>query len=100
GKPATVVGVAEPDFHGAIMAELADLWLPLAGEIPAHLDQGRGTAVAMIGRLAPGRSGAEAQTELSALWSQIQSDPIFTQKHRVRLVPYSATAGGNSLVST
>ena len=100
GNPATVVGVAEPDFHGAIMAELADLWLPLAGEIPAHLDQGRGTAVAMIGRLAPGRSGADAQTELSALWSQIQSDPIFTQKHRVRLVPYSATAGGNSLVST
>jgi hypothetical protein len=30
GKPATVVGVAEPEFHGAIMAELADLWLPLA----------------------------------------------------------------------
>ena len=106
GKPATVVGVAEPDFHGAIMAELADLWLPLAGELPAHLDQGRGSAVAMIGRLAPGRSAAEAQAELSTLWSQLQvADPslavfgLVPQKYKVRLVPYSATAGGNSLVS-
>jgi predicted permease len=106
GKPATVVGVAEPDFHGAIMAELADLWLPLAGELPEYLDQGRGSAVAMIGRLAPGRSAAEAQAELSTLWSQLQvADPalavfgLVAQKYKVRLVPYSATAGGNSLVS-
>ena len=99
GNPATVVGVAEPEFHGAIMAELADLWLPLAGDLPAHLDQGRGTAVAMIGRLAPGRSRAVAQAELATLWAQLQSDPAVTQKYKVRLVPYSATAGGNSLVS-
>jgi predicted permease len=99
GQPATIVGVAEPAFHGAIMAELADVWLPLAGEIPAHLDQGRGTAVAMIGRLTPGRSAREAQAELSTLWSQMQADPTVTQRYRVRLVPYSATAGGNSLVS-
>jgi predicted permease len=106
GLPATVVGVAEPGFHGAIMAELADLWLPLAGEIPAHLDQGRGTAVAMIGRLAPGQSGREAQAELSTLWSQLQAADsslavfgLVPQKYKVRLVPYSATAGGNSLVS-
>ena len=100
GRPATVVGVAEPDFHGAIMSELADLWLPLAGELPDHLDQGRGTAVAMIGRLAPGRSAGEAQAELSTLWSQIAATAqAETQKYRLRLVPYSATAGGNSLVS-
>ena len=106
GKPATVIGVAEPEFHGAIMAELADLWLPLAGELPVHLDQGRGSAVAMIGRLSPGRSGAEAQAELSTLWSQLQATDsalavfgMVPQKYKVRLVPYSATAGGNSLVS-
>ena len=106
GQPATVVGVAEPGFHGAIMAELADLWLPLAGELPAHIDQGRGSAVAMIGRLAPGRLAREAQLELSTLWSQLQAaEPalavfgLVAQQYRVRLVPYSATAGGNSLVS-
>ena len=59
----------------------------------------------MIGRLAPGRSAGEAQAELSTLWSQLQvADPrgglrTVPQKYRVRLVPYSATAGGNSLVS-
>ena len=106
GQPATVVGVAEPDFHGAQMADLADLWLPLAGELPDFLDQGRGSAVAMIGRLAAGRSAGEAQAELATLWSQLQAtDPslavfgLVPQKYRVRLVPYSATAGGNSLVS-
>jgi hypothetical protein len=106
GQPATVVGVAEPDFHGAQMAELADVWLPLAGELPEFLDQGRGSAVAMIGRLAPGRAQREAQVELATLWSQLQAaDPslavfgLVAQRYRVRLVPYSATAGGNSLVS-
>ena len=98
GNPATVVGVAEPEFHGAIMAELADLWVPLAGELPAYLDQGRGSAVAMIGRLAPGRSRAEAQAELATLG--LNCRPILRSRNiQVRLVPYSATAGGNSLVS-
>ena len=75
GKPATVVGVAEPDFHGAIMAELADVWLPLAGELPEYLDQGRGSAVAMIGRLASGRRGAKRRrsSQLSGLSSRRRS---------------------------
>jgi predicted permease len=93
GQPATIVGVAEPEFHGALMAELADLWLPL----PARLDMDRG-GVAMIGRLAPGRSGREAQAELAALAAQMPPAPD-GGKYRVRLVAYSATAGGNSLVS-
>jgi predicted permease len=94
GVPATVVGVTEAEFHGAVMAELADLWLPL----PARLDQDRG-GVAMIGRLAPGRSLSEAQAELSTFWSQMPPDPESERKYRLRLVHYSATAGGNSLVS-
>ena len=32
GRPATVVGVAEPHFRGAWLAELADVWVPLAPE--------------------------------------------------------------------
>src|SRR5262245_18513834 len=93
GHPATIVGVAEPEFHGALMAELADLWLPL----PARLDMDRG-GVALIGRLVPGRSGREAQAELAALAAQMPPAPD-GRKYRVRLVAYSATAGGNSLVS-
>ena len=41
-----------------------------------------------------------AQSELTTIWSQLQrAHPELNQKVRVRLVPYSATAGGNSIVS-
>ena len=55
----------------------------------------------MFGRRAPGVSLAEAQAELTTLWMPLQRrDPDLNQQVRVRLVPYSATAGGNSIVST
>ena len=55
----------------------------------------------MIGRRAPGTSLAEAQAELTTLWTQLQrTQPELNQKLKVRLVPYSATAGGNSPVAT
>ncbi len=54
----------------------------------------------MFGLLAPGASLAEAQSEISALWSGFQrANPEVNQQLKVRLVPYSATAGGNSIVS-
>ena len=55
----------------------------------------------MIGRRAPGTSLAEAQAELTTLWTQLQrTQPELNQKLKVRLVPYSATAGGDSVVAT
>ena len=57
GQPATVVGVADPEFRGAWLAEIADLWVPLAGEFRQWLQPNRsGVAVAMFGRRAPGVS--------------------------------------------
>src|SRR4030095_4023906 len=29
GQPATVIGVAPPNFHGTMLMERADVWLPL-----------------------------------------------------------------------
>ena len=102
GQPATVIGVADPEFRGAWMAEMADLWVPLSGEFRQWLQPNRsGVAVAMFGRRAPGVSLSSAQSELSTIWAQLQrAQPELNQKLRVRLVPYSATAGGNSIVST
>jgi predicted permease len=101
GRPATVVGVAEPRFRGAWLAELADVWAPLAPELRPWLQPNHPSdAVSMIGRRAPGTSLAEAQAEISALWSQLQrADPRMNQKLKVRLVAYSATAGGDSIVA-
>ena len=102
GNPATVVGVADPEFRGAWLAEMADLWVPLAGEFRQWLQPNRSSvAAAMFGRLTPGASLSSAQSELTAMWAQLQrADPELNQKLRVRLVPYSATAGGNSIIST
>ena len=102
GQPVTVVGVADPAFRGAWMAEMLDLWVPLAGEFRQWLQPNRSSvAVAMFGRRAPGASLASAQSELSTMWAQLQrAHPELNQTVRVRLVPYSATAGGNSIIST
>ena len=102
GQPATVVGVADPEFRGAWLAEMADVWVPLAGEFRQWLQPNRsGVAVAMFGRRAPGVSLSRAQAELATIWAQLQrAHPELSQKVRVRLVPYSATAGGNSIIST
>lgn len=101
GRPATVVGVAEPHFRGAWLAELADVWAPLAPERQTWLQPNHPSdAVVMIGRRTPGTSLAEAQAELTTLWTQLQhAEPGMSQKLKVKLVPYSATAGGDSLVS-
>ena len=102
GEHATVVGVADPEFRGAWLAELADVWLPLSGEFRPWLQPNRsGLAVAMFARREPGVSLSRAQSELTTLWSQLQrGHPELNQHVRVRLVPYSATAGGNSIVAT
>jgi predicted permease len=102
GQPATIVGVADAEFRGAWLAEMLDLWVPLAGEFRQWLQPNRsGVAVAMFGRRTPGVSLSSAQSELTTMWAQLQrAHPELNQKVRVRLVPYSATAGGNSIVST
>lgn len=102
GHPATVIGVADPAFRGAWLAEMHDLWVPLTREFRPWLQPNRsGVAVAMFGRLAPGVSRSRAESELTTLWAQLQhAHPDLNQTVRVRLVPYSATAGGNSIVST
>ena len=102
GHAATVVGVAEPEFRGAWLMEMADLWVPLTAEFRQWLQPNRSAVdVAMFGRRKPGVSLSRAQAELATIWAQLQrAHPDLHQKVRVRLVPYSATAGGNSIIST
>jgi predicted permease len=101
GRPAVVIGVAEPRFRGAWLAELADVWVPLAPERTWLQPNHPSDAVSMIGRRAPGTSLAEAQAELTTLWTQLQrAEPELDRGLRVRLVPYSVTAGGDSIVAT
>ena len=91
----------EPNYRSPLFAELADMWIPLTGEARDRLQISRGTAVAMIGQRKDGASLSQAQAELATLWAQLQqARPDLRQQFRVRLVDYSATAGGNSIVAT
>ncbi len=107
GRPATIVGVVDREFRGAFLTESSDVWVPLvayaraAGPAGSLMDwTARGAPVTMIGPLAPGASAAQAQAELGGLWTRLQAtSPTINQKRKLTLVPYSATAGGNSLVS-
>ena len=56
----------------------------------------------MIGQRSDrGIDRGSANAELATLWAQLQrAHPELNQKFRIRLVPYSATAGGNSIVAT
>jgi predicted permease len=107
GRPATIVGVVDREFRGAFLPESSDVWVPLVAYARAAGLEGslmdwtaRGAPVSMIGPLAAGASAAQAQAELGGLWTRLQATyPQINQKLKLTLVPYSATAGGNSLVS-
>jgi len=101
GQPATIVGVAEANFRGALFPEQTDVWIPLTGEARDWLHVSRGTSVSMIGQRNDGASLPEAQAQLEILWTQLQqTQPELKQRYKVRLVTYSATAGGNGIVAT
>jgi len=102
GRPATIVGVAPPAFRGVMLAERADLWLPLVAfwqvlrpeSAQPWMTDRNVPSVDLIGRLAPGRRVAEAQAELSTIQSRLQRSYPGDERHPVSVVPYAATAGG------
>ena len=105
GHPATVIGVAPPQFQGTWLAESSQVWVPLVayarvqGRERVLNDRASGGVLA-VGQLAPGVSLAQAQAEVTTIATRLQAAyPDTNQQKTVRLVPYSVTAGGDSLIS-
>ena len=78
----TVIGVAPPGFHGETVGQKPDVWMPmmmqpmvLPGRDWLHEDLGKDLAKVMwlhaIGRLKPGVSLANAQTEMDVLFRNV-----------------------------
>ena len=73
GHPFTIVGVAPPDFLGVSLDSLPNVWLPISMVEQAEPEWGkelpdRGFSwLDMVGRLKPGVSIREAQSELDVL---------------------------------
>jgi predicted permease len=105
GQEAAIVGVAPRGFQGAWLTELYDVWLPFASSYPrivhtpGEAADGRDAPVLMTGRLRSGVSRDRAQAELAAIAGQPGPDG-HVPTDRVSLVPYSATAGGDSFLAT
>ena len=89
--PFTVVGVAPPDFHGVPLGGLStDVWIPSAmfrvGYRYCDAFQRGCNVVTMIGRLAPGRSVADARRELDLEARQLEAAYPETNRGRGLLV--------------
>lgn len=104
GHPATIVGVAPEGFRGLFLTETAQVWVPLvafarATGRKAINDRAERTAMS-IGHLAPDASIADARLELAAVAArQAAAYPDTNRNRTVIPVPYSMTAGGDSIVS-
>jgi predicted permease len=105
GQPATIVGVAPPDFQGVWLAERSDVWVPIVAYARVR-GAGRGLedrtwgAIAMLGRLAPGASMSDARSELVTIAARLEAAYPESNKAKT-IVPYrySLTAAGDSLLA-
>ena len=106
GHQYTVVGVAPAGFTGTIPGFHADFWVPVAmierfvfNGIQANVDNDPGTTrldrrgtrwLFIKGRLAEGRSIAEARAQVDAVFTRLQSEyPLTNDKVTGNLVPAS-----------
>jgi predicted permease len=81
GTPLTIVGIAPPSFHGAIVAGYDDVWIPtMAARVAFRrmnvLERGSSgdqSPLRLVGRLRPGLKFADARAELALLTSQLHA---------------------------
>jgi predicted permease len=76
GYPLTVVGIAPKDFVGAMSLHAMEMWIPLTmmapiSHFPMPLDSRAETVGRLVGRLAPGRTLADARSELTTIASRL-----------------------------
>jgi predicted permease len=116
GLPATIVGVAAPGFRGTLLAPAVDAWVPIgpfaraAGGADAFASRRfnagvrgalLGNFVGVVAQVERGGSLAQVRTELGTLWRRLQAQyPEVPRDTAITVTRYSATAGGNSLLST
>ncbi len=104
GVPATVIGVLAPDFTGLQVGLRTDVWMPVAMEPLIQRPSARASGdlgVALIARLKPGVSRAQAGAEMRTLdrvrveeIAARSGDPVWRQ---VRMDVVSAASGFSML---
>jgi len=112
--PLTVVGVADPTFHGTIVSYDVEVFIPImmAGHILTDLGSAQFTALNFLsdrrapvlvphGFLRPGTSAANAAAQTDALWTTLARErPLADAVQRLTVVPfwrYPNSAQANAL---
>lgn len=91
----TIAGVMPPGFGFPVYH---DLWLPL--QVDASLEPLNGPGVTVVGRLAPGMTLAQAQSELTAHIARLRTDYPAEYEHlHPRVLPYAEAALGITAVA-
>jgi len=98
--PFTVIGVAPPGFFGTDVGVHYDLWEPMAVNKTIRPDPAtnwygirRGLMISALGRLKPGVSFGQAQSEMAALSGRLQHDfPKENKGRSFKLLPLAQAA--------
>lgn len=104
----TVVGVADPAFHGTIVSYEVELFIPVMMAAHVGVNGGRPQSSASDilsdrraaflfphGYLRPGTSRASAVAETDAIWSALSGDrPLTDAVQRLRVVPFWQSPNG------
>jgi predicted permease len=105
--PLTVVGVADPTFHGMIVSFDVELFIPVM--MAAEIGVGRGGSSNVLsdrrapllfphGYLRPGATTANAAGQIDAIWATLARDrPLTDATQRLRVAPFwRSPMGGQS----
>ena len=81
-QPFTVIGVAEPSFHGTERFSWPDYWIPIVNNLGGaeYLQNRERRAVLLIGRLKTGVTAQRATADLNAISSQLAREYPKTDK--------------------
>lgn len=79
--PFTIIGVAPPGFHSAVVGEAPSIFVPLMMQSEAQpgfdwVGDWRTRWLNVIGRLKPGVSRENAQAELNPIWHALRADDL------------------------
>ena len=86
GHPFTILGVAPPGFHSAVMGDTPDLFVPMtmkAEIMPGITDLQLRTSrwLNIVGKLQPGITREQAEAGINPLWYSIRADELKQREH-------------------
>ena len=86
GRPFTVLGVAPPGFHSAVMGDTPDLFVPMTMKseirpgITDLLDR-KSRWLNIVGKLKPGLTREQAEAGINPLWYSIRAEELKQRGH-------------------